>query len=140
MYIYDTYQLYLPCMSVFGELLRGLISAKYDSYLAFLRAAEGPEVKEGAQGYVSRTISGDVPPPMHRIPAWADALDLEGDERQRFLDLAAIACMPADCQDRFVGYITLLRSANARLQDIQGSMQRSQLHADRVSENAEGDS
>ena len=75
-------------MSEFGTMLGRLISGKYNSRRSFVRAAE-PGAKENvAQAYVSKVITKDVPAPLARLNAWADALDLRGDERDRFMDLA----------------------------------------------------
>lgn len=75
-------------MNDFGDLLRRLIAAKYDGQRAFIRVAQ-PDSDEGsAQAYLSKTIRGLVPAPLSALSAWADALDLRGADRDRFMDMA----------------------------------------------------
>jgi transcriptional regulator with XRE-family HTH domain len=57
----------------------------------------------GAVGpHVSQIVNGLRTPPLDRVAVWADALGITGQERQRFLDLAAIAHLPAEAQPRFL--------------------------------------
>jgi hypothetical protein len=72
----------------FGFFLRGLIDKRFVSLREFIRKAQPLAIESSAVGYLSKVIAGSKPPPMDRIDAWADALGLEGDLRQEFMNLA----------------------------------------------------
>lgn len=97
----------------FRANLRRLIDAKFESRRAFLRAAEASNDENGATGYLSRVLSGHRPPPIERLEAWADALDLVDDERQTFLDLGALENLPASIRPRFVELYTSFKRREA---------------------------
>lgn len=58
-----------------------------------------------APAYVHLIRTGKKLPPVGSIEAWADALDLTGASRERFLDLAALERTP----DRIVAMIARLQ-------------------------------
>ena len=62
----------------------------FKSRREFIRAA-GTDNEDSDQGYLGKVLTGTKPPPIDRLSAWADALDLRDADRQRFFDLAAIA-------------------------------------------------
>ena len=104
----------------FSEVLKRLIETKFKSQRAFIRAAEPQANEDSAQGYVSRVLTGAKPPPMSRIAAWADALELTGDARQQFLDLAledVLRRTPEEVQN----LVASLRSELARVRRGQNS-------------------
>lgn len=72
----------------FGKLLKSLIDKRFPSLRGFIRRAQPLANESGAVGYLSKVIAGTKPPPMDRIDAWADALDLQDEARQEFLNLA----------------------------------------------------
>ena len=72
----------------FPNCLKRLIDARFKSRREFIRAAQPQASVDGGQGYLSQVLSGKKPPPMNRLPAWADALELTADARQQFFDLA----------------------------------------------------
>ncbi len=72
----------------FGQYLKLLVDGKFRSRRAFVRAAQPTANEAGAQAYLAKVLNGKAPPPMTRIDAWADALQLTGEERARFLELA----------------------------------------------------
>lgn len=74
---------------------------KDNSQRAFVRLADPDSDEASAQGYLSKVLKGKKPPPMHKVGLWADALGLAGAERNFFIELAAIAHVPADYQPRF---------------------------------------
>lgn len=55
-------------------------------------------------GWVQQIRMGVKTPPMERMERWADALELT-DERQTFLDLAAVQHLPLAVRPRFVGLV-----------------------------------
>ena len=75
-------------MAAYGEMLKSLIAQK------------GYGLREFAQrvGYahsnISAIMAGRRPPPLDRIERWADALGLDGQERQEFLEEAYLAHAP----------------------------------------------
>lgn len=118
----------------FSTLLKTLISQRFSSQREFVRHTR-IENEDSGQGYVSKVIKGQKPPPMDRLPAWADALELYGDERQRFMDLAAIAHLPAEVQPRFVALLRQLKSqqttidaVKVRLDALESGSQRGGKH------------
>ena len=72
----------------FGNLLKSLIEKRFRSLRGFIRRAQPLANESGAVGYLSKVIAGTKPPPMDRIDAWADALDLHGEAREEFVNLA----------------------------------------------------
>lgn len=90
--------------SAFVVLLRGLIDRQFNGVdRQFIIATKPPSVP-AATAYFSQVmrIAKPKPPPLESLPAWADALGLEEEARQEFMDLAAIAHLPAAVQTRFV--------------------------------------
>lgn len=104
--------------SAFVEMLEPLISAHFKSRRAFARAT-APGNEDAAQSYVTQVLKEEKPPPIDRLPAWADALELYGEDRQRFMDLAAIAHLPVEAQPRFIGLLRTLKSVEARLDALE---------------------
>lgn len=105
------------------ELLRKLIdSGRFKSRRDFARVAEGDEAEESAHRYLTKVLNDGRPPMFERVEAWADALELYGDERQQFLDLAAIAHLPTSVQPRFVAllrqFLTLKSDLKSRDESI----------------------
>lgn len=112
-------------MSAFAQLLASLIKSVHaGNKSAFLRAAR--DTTSGASSYLGQVLRDKKPPPMERIERWADAVKLQGSERTRFLDLAAIAHMPDVVQSRFVGIIDKVALIEARQDAIESRRQRGQ--------------
>lgn len=84
----------------------------------FIRQAEPGRAIDSAQGYLSKVLAGTKPPPMDRIEAWATALGLTGADRERFIDLAAIAHLPAEVQPRFVDMLNRMAHADEREREL----------------------
>jgi hypothetical protein len=123
----------------FADLLARLIDARFETRRAFIRAVypafSNDSAKENtAQGYLAKVIGGD-PPLMDRVSLYAEALGLTGNERQRFVDLAAISHLPAEVQERFVGYLSTLQKADADTQDLMARVDALERQAKRVAEN-----
>ncbi len=53
-------------------------------------------------GWVQQIREGTKTPPLREMATWATVLELNDHERQYFLDLAAIAHLPFETQERFV--------------------------------------
>ncbi len=86
-------------MMPFGRLLKHHISASGRSISAWSRAVGI------TQGFASNLTAGRRTPPLGELERWADSLTLVGDERQRFIDLAAIAHLPATAQARLIALL-----------------------------------
>lgn len=100
----------------FVELLRKLIDeGRFRSRRDFARVAEGEDSEEAAHRYLTKVLNDGRPPMFERVEAWADALELYGDERQQFLDLAAIAHLPVEAQPRFLALLRQFEAAKADL-------------------------
>ena len=69
-------------------------------------------------GQITNVIKGRRTISTAAAVAWADALDLVGRERQRFLDLAAIAHLPEDVQPRFIKILDRLESIESALDGV----------------------
>lgn len=107
--------------SAFVQMLKALIppvnTERFDSRRAFIRAV-GTDDEHGDQGYLTKVLRGTRPPPLSRIEAWANALDLNGEKRQEFLDLAYIANISRDypeAQGRLVSVLRQLKSQQAAI-------------------------
>jgi hypothetical protein len=86
-------------MMLFGRLLKLHIQASGRSISAWARMVGI------TQGFASNLMAGRRTPPLRELETWADSLALGGEERQRFLDLAAIAHLPAAAQVRLVALL-----------------------------------
>jgi len=53
-------------------------------------------------GWVQQIREGSKTPPLREMKNWGDAIDLNGPELQRFMDLAAVAHLPREAQPRFL--------------------------------------
>lgn len=101
--------------STFAGILAKRIDAMFDSRRAFIRAAEPKANENAAQSYLSQVIAGKKPPPIDRIDAWADALELKDKERDHFIDLACLAHLPIEVQPHFEKILGRLEAAEAAL-------------------------
>lgn len=102
------------CDVDFKTYLTCLVDKAYDSRQAFLRAAEPDRSIGGASATLTRVLQGRQPPPLHTVPAYADALGLSGPERQYLYDLAAIEHLPADARPRFRALLEEVRRSDIR--------------------------
>lgn len=85
--------------------------------------------ENGSVGYLSKIVNGKVTPKMDRVVKWADALSLTGAERQRFIDLAAIAHLPTETQPRFARILddyTKLRTAVSSMEQRITELEKAQ--------------
>lgn len=104
-------------LPAFALHLKDLIDARFKSRREFIRATRAAN-EDGAQAYLTKVVKGAKPPPIDRLPAWADALELYGEDRQRFMDLAAIAHLPVEVQPRFINILRQLQTAQADVRAI----------------------
>jgi transcriptional regulator with XRE-family HTH domain len=86
-------------MRLFGNLLKAHISASGRSISEWARTVGI------TQGFASNLLAGRRTPPLRELEAWADSFGIAGDERQRFIDLAAIAHLPDTAQERLVALL-----------------------------------
>ena len=92
--------------SAFSAWLRRLIDERFDgNQREFVRTAEPRRDEASAQGYLSKVLRDQKPPPLDRVDAWAAALGLEGTELHRFREYAAISHMPERVQGYFVAIL-----------------------------------
>ena len=106
------YERHVP--TAFAAILIQEIAHHFPSRRSFVRAAEPTANENSAAGYLSQVIAGKKPPPMDRVEAWADALDLKGRERDRFIDLACIAHLPTNVQGRFEALLRRVEACEER--------------------------
>lgn len=95
--------------TAFSQLLSTLITTKFESRRAFVRATNAKN-EDAAQSYVTQVLKKTKPPPLDRLDSWANALELYGEERQNFMDLAAIAHLPVVVQPRFLALLRQLKT------------------------------
>jgi transcriptional regulator with XRE-family HTH domain len=86
-------------MDHFGEYVRRLLDARGWTISHWARMVGI------AQGFASNVVSGRRTPPLDAIDLWADSFALTGDERLRFIDLAAVSHLPKRSQARFLAVI-----------------------------------
>jgi hypothetical protein len=103
-------------MMRFGTLLKHHIAASGRSISAWARMVGI------TQGFASNLMAGRRTPPLRELEAWADSLALADEERQRFLDLAAIAHLPAAAQARLVDLLEDAAGLRMRLQLLGGEV------------------
>ncbi len=123
--------------SAFVLLLRSLIERRFNGVDRQFIIATKPKSVPAATAYLSQVLrdAKPKPPPMDSLAAWADALELYGDERQNFMDLAAVAHLPAEVQPRFVGMIRKLKAAESQLDAINSRLDALERQGKRVAEN-----
>lgn len=68
-----------------------------------------------SNGPLSAVVRGDSPVPSDKVPAWADAIGLEGEERQQFINECGEECIPKWCWDR-------LRKAELEAADLRSQL------------------
>lgn len=102
--------------TAFSDLLQSLIAPRFTSQREFARALGPPSKEHANASYISQVLADKKPPPLERLDTWADALELYGDERQRFMDLAAIAHLPVEVQPRFLVLLRQLKSQQATIE------------------------
>jgi hypothetical protein len=77
-------------MKSFSLLLRDVLAKRT------MRISEWSRREHLSQGYVSNLCAGRRAPPLAKVAGWAERLELEGDERQRFWQAAVLANIPRD--------------------------------------------
>ena len=60
----------------------------------------GRRLGYGSNGVISGVLTGRINIPAADVPRWAEALNLEGDEKRQFIDAYGAKCIPAWCWDR----------------------------------------
>jgi transcriptional regulator with XRE-family HTH domain len=85
----------LADMSAFGDLFGQLLEARQFTVRSF-----GTLVKS-SKSSVNAIVLGNRTPPLEALEQWCDTLNLRGDERQRFIDLAALAHLPTEVRPKF---------------------------------------
>lgn len=76
--------------NTFGDVLKTQLDARGMSLRAFARAVEA------VPGFIGDCMAGRRRPPPDRLPSWADALKLTGEDRELFLEAGLLArCAPA---------------------------------------------
>lgn len=98
----------------FGELLRSHLDRRGLTLTAWAKQVAC------AHSLVSHITRGERTPPLDRMPAWADALKLQGKDRDQFMELAALAHAPA----RIHALVQELRREVGELRKEQEEMQR----------------
>lgn len=83
----------------FGQSLAGLMEAKGYSQVSFARQVGT------SQSVISAVIRGVRCPQLADMHTWADALELVGEARQLFLDLACVAHVPREHEQRLAQII-----------------------------------
>jgi hypothetical protein len=99
----------------FGSLLKHHIASSGRSISAWARTVGI------TQGFASNLMAGRRTPPLKEMERWADSLRLAGEERQRFIDLAAIAHLPATAQARLVALIDDAAGLRAQARLLEGN-------------------
>lgn len=113
----------------FGILLKTLIDHRFDAHRAFIRVAQPQDAENSGSAYLSKVISGTKPPPMNRLQAWADALELTAEARQQFFELAredVLDRAPDDVKEMVASLraeVTHLRQQNLRAVEQQAVLQ-----------------
>jgi hypothetical protein len=93
----------------FGELL-------YDKIRKSGKTIPEFSLKVGIhKSILSKISEGGIAPKWERVLILVRYLELTGKERQRFLDLAAIAHLPPDVRDRFVRILDAFELIDTRL-------------------------
>ncbi len=64
-------------------------------------------------GYVANVLSGARPVPLKKIGEWEKALRVEGEEAERLVYLAQLACTPPELRR----YVQRLVAENSKLRD-----------------------
>ena len=105
-------------MTAFTDLFRSLLHQRGLSQRKLAQMAEPSRSIGGSAASISLTLNEKVPPPLHTVPLWADALELEGEERERFFALADIAHLPEESQPRWVDRLDELYSLRKKLSAI----------------------
>jgi transcriptional regulator with XRE-family HTH domain len=112
----------------FGGLVRARLKALSLSLRGFAKLVNREP------GDVSKILSGKHgphPPPVGKeLDAWAKALEVPLNQRQRFADLAAIAHLPAEIQARFEGIYEEHLRLKAELADALAQMRAMRRAAD----------
>lgn len=85
--------------SPFKDRLAALIKARNIGLRELSRLAEPQRDEANTSSYISMVLKGKKPAPLDRVPLWADALELKGQERQEFLDAAALDHAPPEVMD-----------------------------------------
>ena len=73
-------------------------------------------------GFITLVAGGKRTVPGDKIPAWADALDLKGKERQQFIDECASECLPAWAWDRLTKAESDLIELRREASDLRSDM------------------
>lgn len=85
--------------SLFGTLVKERLKSQKISQRAFATVAK---MSQANLNKVLNGTHGAPPPPTGAmLQLWAGALGLVGDERQRFMDLAALAHLPPEVRGKF---------------------------------------
>ncbi len=75
----------------FADMVTTEVERRGWSMRDFASRAESTYTPDGAIGYVSKILAGKTRLPAKKIERWADALRLDGDDRDRFIALAWLA-------------------------------------------------
>jgi transcriptional regulator with XRE-family HTH domain len=105
-------------MATFGELLRTLLARRNLSERSFAAVAKS------SKSSISGIIMGSRTPPLAHTDAWCDVLGLRGQERQYFLDLAALAHLPQPARDRFQQLLADYRTIKAENGELMSQVRR----------------
>lgn len=101
----------------FAEMVNRRLAERGWSLRDFAERAEPTFASaSGAVGYVSKVVGGKVRLPVKKFQRWADALRLDGEERDRFIALAWLARSDERVETMFLA----LESRVAELERSQG--------------------
>jgi hypothetical protein len=97
----------------FRLLLNRLIAERFPSRRAFLRAAwSDDDGRDSASSWLSKILAGRCAVPLDRLPAWADALGLNGEERERFILAGQLSACPPTIAAEFLRMRAQLQMLN----------------------------
>lgn len=75
-------------------------------------------------GGMSLYRHGKVNPPLKKLPAWADALGLEGQEREDFIVLGHLAHAPEQIERSFLAMLKEVGELRAEVADMRALVRK----------------
>ncbi len=79
---------------------------------------------------MGRIMQGLRPPDVAKLDAWADALDLAGEEREAFLRAGGLANCPSIVIDYIAGLEAAVEAANKRADLVEATLDRLERRVD----------
>lgn len=100
-------------MAAFGDILLGFIVSRLGSQSAFARAIGR------SSAFVNQICRSKRTPPLDEVESWAKTLSLSGLDRERFINLAALAHLPRPVAERFESLLDEHYRQGAELAELQ---------------------